>query len=65
MLWQYLQTTEKLAERGQSDEETNCRVFALLIFLAFCPVTLAQQTAQAQDTQQTAPSVTDTQQKDI
>jgi len=36
---------------------------ALLIFLAFCPVKFAQQTAQAQDTQQTPPSVTDTQQR--
>jgi hypothetical protein len=37
----------------------------LLIFLAFGPVTFAQQTAQPQDTQQTAAAVTDTQQKNI
>jgi flagellar biosynthesis chaperone FliJ len=38
---------------------------APLILLAFCLVTFAQQTAQAQNTQQTAPSVTDTQQKNV
>jgi hypothetical protein len=38
---------------------------AFLIFLAFCPVTFAQQTAQLQDTEQTAPSATDTEQKNV
>ena len=38
---------------------------SLLICLAFCPVTFAQQTAQPPDTQQTAASLTDTQQKNI
>jgi hypothetical protein len=38
---------------------------ALLMFLVFCLVTFAHQTAQPQDTQQTAPSATDTQQQNI
>ena len=39
---------------------------ALLVFLAYCPVTFAQQAAQSQNTQpQTTPSVTDTQQNNI
>jgi len=38
---------------------------ALLIFLVFCLVTFAHQTAQPQGAQETAPSVTDTQQQNI
>ncbi|HSY66938.1 MAG TPA: hypothetical protein VK829_20280 [Terriglobales bacterium] len=38
---------------------------ALLIFLGFCLFTFAHQTAQPQDIQQTAASVTDTQQKNV
>jgi hypothetical protein len=39
---------------------------ALLMFLAYCPVTFVQQTAQSQNTQpQTAPFETDTQRKNI
>jgi hypothetical protein len=38
---------------------------APLIFLGFCAVIFSQQTAQPQNTQQTAPSGTDTQQQNI
>lgn len=38
---------------------------ALLLLLAFCPATFAQQTAPPQGTQQAAASVTDTQQKNV
>lgn len=38
---------------------------ALLIFLAFCAVIFSQETAQPQNTLQTAPSETDNQQKNI
>jgi hypothetical protein len=78
--WQYLTpeaTAEKLDEHSyypgdqsavEEDHPMKKRIAvccALFIFLAFCAVTFAQQTAQPQDAQQTGAAVTDTQQKNI
>jgi flagellar biosynthesis chaperone FliJ len=59
------QVSEEVSQMKKLKKHTAVRC-ALVMFLAYCPVTFAQQAAQSQNKQpQTAPSVTETQQKNI